>query len=84
MYHTWTLDADAEYLGRVRMALSSNVGSIHFADPANIRVVHEELMSQAAMELNLHSSFCLDEIQQKDVYLTLTIAIGIIEPMKEK
>ena len=32
---------------------------------------------QAAMALNFHSSLCLDEIQQKDAYLTLTIAIGI-------
>ena len=36
---------------------------------------------QVAMALNLHSSLCLDEIQQKDAYLTLTTAIGIIEPM---
>ena len=28
------------------MALHSHVGSINFADPANIRKVHEELMSQ--------------------------------------
>ena len=36
------------------------------------------------MALNLHSSLCLDEIQQKDAYLTLTIAIGIMEPMMGK
>ena len=38
---------------------------------------------QAATALNLISSLCLDEIQQKDTYLTLTIAIGIIELIKE-
>ena len=35
-YHTQRLDADVEYLGRVKMAMHSHVGSIDFADPANI------------------------------------------------
>ena len=39
---------------------------------------------QEAMAPYPHSSLCLDEIQQKDAYLTLTIEIGIMEPMKEK
>ena len=38
----------------------------------------------AAMVPNLHSSLCLDGIQQKDAYLTLTTAIDIMEPMKGK
>ena len=38
---------------------------------------------QATMALNLHSSLCSEEIQQKDAYLTLKIAIGIMELMKE-
>ena len=39
-------DADAECLRRVKMMLSSCMGSINFADPANIRKVHEDLMIQ--------------------------------------
>ena len=34
------------------------------------------------MALNLHSSLRLDEIQQKDTYLTLTIMVGIMEQIK--
>ena len=34
------------------------------------------------MAPNLHSSLCLDEIQQKDTHLTLTTTIDIMEPMK--
>ena len=45
-YHAQEQDADVEYLGRVKIALSSHMGSINFADPANIRNVHEELMTQ--------------------------------------
>ena len=41
MYHTQKQDTDAEYLGRIKMALSINV-----VDPANIRKAHEELMTQ--------------------------------------
>ena len=41
MYHTWKRNADAEYLGRVKMALSSCVGGIIFADAANIRKAHK-------------------------------------------
>ena len=37
-----------------------------------------------AMATNLNSSMCLDRIKQKDAYLNLTTAIGIIEPVKEK
>ena len=43
-------DADAEYLGRVWMALHSHVGSINFADPANIRQVHDALMREVRKE----------------------------------
>ena len=35
------------------------------------------------MTLNPHSSLCLDEIQQKDVHLMLTIEIGIEQPKEE-
>ena len=38
-------DADVEYLGRVKMVLSSCMDGIKFADPANIRKAHEELMT---------------------------------------
>ena len=44
-YHAWKRDADADYLGRVKIALRSHVGGINFADPANIRKAHEELMT---------------------------------------
>ena len=37
---------------------------------------------QVATALNLHSFSYLDEIQQKDAYLTLTIATGIMVQMK--
>ena len=43
MYHVQKWDADTQYLGRVKMALSS---CINFAYPANIRKAHEELMTQ--------------------------------------
>ena len=46
MYHTQKWDADTQYLGRVKLALSSQIGSINFADPANIRKADEELMNQ--------------------------------------
>ena len=39
---------------------------------------------QTVMVLNLNSFICFDEIQQKNASLTLTIAMGIIEPMKGK
>ena len=35
-----------EYLGRGKMVLSSHVVSINFANPANMRKVHKELLSQ--------------------------------------
>ena len=34
------------------------------------------------MALNLHSFLCLDDIQQKDAYLPLTTAIGIMAATK--
>ena len=46
MYHVQKRDADAEYLGRVKMALSSHTGGINCAVPADIRKAHEELMTQ--------------------------------------
>ena len=39
-YHTQKQDADVEYLGRVRKAICSHVGSINVVDPANIRQLH--------------------------------------------
>ena len=45
MYHAQKQDADVEYLGRVKMALSSHMGSIIFVDPANIRKTHKEIMT---------------------------------------
>ena len=50
MYHTWKQDANAEYLGRVKMALNSCVGGINFVDPANIRKAPEKLMTQVCTE----------------------------------
>ena len=50
MYCTWKQDADVGYLGRVRMVLHSHVGSINFADLANIRRLHKELMCQVRTE----------------------------------
>ena len=38
----------------------------------------------AAKAPNLHSSLYLDEIQQKDAYLTIQTTIGIMTPLKEK
>ena len=49
-YHYWRQDADVEYLGRVRMALCSHVGSIIFTDSANIIQVHDALMSEVRIE----------------------------------
>ena len=44
-YHIQKQDVDGEYLGKVKMALNSHVGSINFADPANIRKAHKEIMT---------------------------------------
>ena len=44
-YHAQRLDADSDYLSRVKMALHSCVGSINFMDPANSRQIHETLMN---------------------------------------
>ena len=46
MYCSQKWDADMEYLGTVKMMLSSCVGSINFADPVNIRKAQKELMNQ--------------------------------------
>ena len=46
MYCTHKWDADAEYLGSVKMVLSSHVVSINIVDQASIRKAHEELMTQ--------------------------------------
>ena len=35
-----------EYFGRVKMAPRTCMGDINFADPANIRKAHKELMTQ--------------------------------------
>ena len=39
-----------EYLGKVKVAISSYMGTINFADPTNIRKVHKELMSQVRIK----------------------------------
>ena len=36
------------------------------------------------MAPNLHSSLCLNEIKQKDAYLTLTTVIGIMDQQRKK
>ena len=51
MHHTQKRDADAEYLGRFKMALNTCMGGINFTDPANIRIAHEELMTQVRTEV---------------------------------
>ena len=43
MHCAGKLDTDVEYFGRVKMVLSSHVGSINVAYPANIRKAHKEL-----------------------------------------
>ena len=45
MYHAQKRDGDAENSGRVKMALSSCVVGINFADLANIRKAHKELVT---------------------------------------
>ena len=44
--------ADAEYVCRVKIGPSNSMGSINFADPANIRQAHEELMTQVILVIN--------------------------------
>ena len=39
-----------EYLGIVRKAIHSHVGSINFADPSNIRQVHGMVMKEVKDE----------------------------------
>ena len=39
-----------QYFGRARKAICSHVGSINFADPANIRQVHGILMNEVRNE----------------------------------
>ena len=51
MYHGQKRDADAEYLGRVKMVLRSCMGGINFPDLANIRKAHEELMTWVRTKL---------------------------------
>ena len=50
MYHAHKRDADVEYLGRVKMVLSSHMGDINFADPDNTRKAHKELMTRVRTE----------------------------------
>ena len=45
-YHAQKWDADERYLCKIKMVLCSHVGGINFADPANIRKTHEELVTQ--------------------------------------
>ena len=56
IYHAENWDADVDYLGRFKTVLSSRVSSINFADPANIRKVHRELMGQVRTEA-IHISY---------------------------
>ena len=39
-------DVDAEYLGRVKVVLSSHIGGINFVDPVSMRKAQQELMKQ--------------------------------------
>ena len=39
-------DADAEYLSRVKLTISSHVGGINFTDPFNTRKAYKELINQ--------------------------------------
>ena len=43
-------DADVEHFGRVKLVLLGYLGSSNFADPANIKKVHRELISQIRTE----------------------------------
>ena len=49
-YYAWKSDADAEYVGRVKIAIISHIGSINFMDPVSMRRSHEELMKQVRNE----------------------------------
>ena len=67
-YHAQKWDVDIEYLGMVRMALHSCMGSINFANPANIRKVHKELMNQVrtnAIHINNKYKMQVEPIQFK-------------------
>ena len=43
-------DADAHYLSRVKIAFSSCIDGINFANPVNSRKEHEELMKEVRNE----------------------------------
>ena len=45
MHCTKKWDTDADYLDKFRLVLLSHMSTIDFADPANIRKAHKELMS---------------------------------------
>ena len=47
---TWKWDADVEYIGRGKMALSSHMSGINFADSTNIRKAPNKLMTQVRTE----------------------------------
>ena len=70
MYHAQKRNADAEYLGRVKIVLSSCMGGIHFADPASIRKAHKELMTQVRTEA-IHISN-----KYKNLNRTYTVLVG--------
>ena len=66
MYHIQKRDADVEYLGRVKMVLSSHVHRINFADPANMRKAQKQLMIQVrteAMHFNNKYKIPIEPIQ---------------------
>ena len=62
-YHAQRRDADAEYLGRVKVALTSCVGSINFADSVCMRKAHEELMKHVRSKAIHISSKCKTQLE---------------------
>ena len=89
-----------DQLGIKRLFFNAKVKNVHdflkvtltkFLDNSNLvwddsfyLLVIATTYFSAAMTLNLHSSLCYEEIKQKDYYLTLTIEICIMVPMKGK
>ena len=49
-YHNWIRDADTDYLGSVKIVLSSLIGGNNFVDPGNTRKARKDLMNKAGTE----------------------------------
>ena len=45
-YHIQKRDADAKYIVKVKVELSSHIGGIIFMDPVSLRKAHKELIKQ--------------------------------------